>query len=134
MFLASLVMLCIQEVAAGAGGDTAIPLPTPGAGGTESSRLSSTSTPPAASAAVNASNPTSASNTRGGVWIRRAHLVDPRNSVTGLMFAPRFLGLQLAAVSTDGVMLVYEAQVRFTYMLVHDLGCSLCSFKIYSDA
>ncbi|KAL5965615.1 Nucleoporin SEH1, partial [Taenia solium] len=54
--------------------------------------------------------PTSTSNTRGGVWIRRAHLVDPRNSVTGLMFAPRFLGLQLAAISTDGVLLVYEAQ------------------------
>uniref|UniRef100_A0A5K3FLX9 WD_REPEATS_REGION domain-containing protein n=1 Tax=Mesocestoides corti TaxID=53468 RepID=A0A5K3FLX9_MESCO len=53
---------------------------------------------------------TGTSNTRGGVWIRRAHLVDPRNSVTGLMFAPRFLGLQLAAISTDGVLLVYEAQ------------------------
>lgn len=58
-----------------------------------------------------AANLTSTSNTRGGVWIRRAHLVDPRNSVTGLMFAPRFLGLQLAAIATDGVMLVYEAQV-----------------------
>ncbi|KAM7542179.1 hypothetical protein Aperf_G00000010586 [Anoplocephala perfoliata] len=107
-----------QEVAAAAGGDAATPAPTPGPGGTERSRLSSTSTTPggtsstaaAASIAVTASNPTSTSNTRGGVWIRRAHLVDPRTSVTGLMFAPRFLGLQLAAVSTDGVMLVYEAQ------------------------
>lgn len=66
-------------------------------------------------AAAAGTNPTSTSNTRGGVWIRRAHLVDPRNSVTGLMFAPRFLGLQLAAISTDGVMLVYEAQVSFVF-------------------
>ncbi|VDL99240.1 unnamed protein product [Schistocephalus solidus] len=43
-------------------------------------------------------------------WVRRAHLVDPRTSVTGLQFAPRFLGLQLAAISTDGILRIYEAQ------------------------
>ncbi|CAH8873463.1 unnamed protein product [Trichobilharzia szidati] len=42
-------------------------------------------------------------------WIRRAYLVDPRTSVTGLQFAPRHLGLQLAAVSTDGMLRIYEA-------------------------
>ncbi|VDK32101.1 unnamed protein product [Taenia asiatica] len=91
-----------QEVVntANAGGDTPAPTPATGANATDAgSNQQSTS-----------ANPTSTSNTRGGVWIRRAHLVDPRNSVTGLMFAPRFLGLQLAAISTDGVLLVYEAQ------------------------
>nr|CAH8873108.1 unnamed protein product [Trichobilharzia regenti] len=42
-------------------------------------------------------------------WIRRAYFVDPRTSVTGLQFAPRHLGLQLAAVSTDGMLRIYEA-------------------------
>ncbi|CAH8664586.1 unnamed protein product [Schistosoma margrebowiei] len=42
-------------------------------------------------------------------WIRRAYLVDPRTSVTGLQFAPRHLGLQLAAISTDGMLRIYEA-------------------------
>ncbi|VEL12746.1 unnamed protein product [Protopolystoma xenopodis] len=46
----------------------------------------------------------------GSSWIRRAHLVDPRTSVTGLQFAPRHLGLQLAGVSTDGILRIYEAQ------------------------
>ncbi|KAA0197347.1 Nucleoporin seh1, partial [Fasciolopsis buskii] len=41
-------------------------------------------------------------------WVRRTSLVDPRTSVTGLQFAPRHLGLQLAAISTDG-MRIYEA-------------------------
>ncbi|KAF7232452.1 hypothetical protein EG68_09472, partial [Paragonimus skrjabini miyazakii] len=42
-------------------------------------------------------------------WVRRASLVDPRTSVTGLEFAPRHLGLQLAAISTDGLLRIYEA-------------------------
>lgn len=42
-------------------------------------------------------------------WVKRANLVDPRTSVTGLQFAPRHMGLQLAAVSTDGLLRVYEA-------------------------
>ncbi|KAG5445621.1 Nucleoporin SEH1 [Clonorchis sinensis] len=50
-----------------------------------------------------AAQPTSTS------WVRRANLVDPRTSVTGLQFAPRHLGLQLAAISTDGLLRVYEA-------------------------
>lgn len=46
-------------------------------------------------------------------WVRRTSLVDPRTSVTGLQFAPRHLGLQLAAISTDG-MRIYEAMVGDT--------------------
>ncbi|KAF8572334.1 hypothetical protein P879_00418 [Paragonimus westermani] len=42
-------------------------------------------------------------------WVRRASLVDPRTSVTDLEFAPRHLGLQLAAISTDGLLRIYEA-------------------------
>ncbi|KAF5404482.1 Nucleoporin seh1 A [Paragonimus heterotremus] len=42
-------------------------------------------------------------------WVRRASLVDPRTSVTDLQFAPRHLGLQLAAISTDGLLRIYEA-------------------------
>ncbi|CAL8102250.1 unnamed protein product [Calicophoron daubneyi] len=45
----------------------------------------------------------------GTSWVRRANLVDPRTSVTGLQFAPRHLGLQLAAISTDGLLRIYEA-------------------------
>nr|CDS25588.1 nucleoporin seh1 A [Hymenolepis microstoma] len=104
---------------AGTSGDSAAtPAQTSGTGGVNSRQPSTVTAPTtgagslgvSSSAAAANTNPAGTSNTRGGVWIRRAHLVDPRNSVTGLMFAPRFLGLQLAAISTDGVMLVYEAQ------------------------
>ncbi|KAF6780136.1 hypothetical protein AHF37_00444 [Paragonimus kellicotti] len=51
-------------------------------------------------------------------WVRRASLVDPRTSVTGLEFAPRHLGLQLAAISTDGLLRIYEALSRLDPPLI----------------
>ena len=98
------IVLALQEVSNTALGNADAATPTPGLDGDRGQRQQPSAL----------TNPTSTSTSRGGVWIRRAHLVDPRNSVTGLMFAPRFLGLQLAAISTDGVLLVYEAQVSYS--------------------
>ncbi|VDM15778.1 unnamed protein product [Hydatigera taeniaeformis] len=118
-------VLCILFITSG---DAPTPTPATGACATDTGSSQQ-------SAAV---NPTSTSNTRGGVWIRRAHLVDPRNSVTGLMFAPRFLGLQLAAISTDGVLLVYEAQVHSQFSSLHFNSrfqdvMNLCQWTVQCD-
>lgn len=42
-------------------------------------------------------------------WINRARLVDSRQSVADIAFAPKHLGLQLATCSADGNIRVYEA-------------------------
>ncbi len=39
------------------------------------------------------------------------HPVDMRVTMTKMQFAPRFLSLQLAALSTDGILRIYEARV-----------------------
>ncbi|CAG0914953.1 unnamed protein product [Notodromas monacha] len=42
-------------------------------------------------------------------WVKRTNLVDSRTEVTDIKFAPRHLGLQLAAASADGFVRVYDA-------------------------
>jgi len=42
-------------------------------------------------------------------WIARASLVDSRESVTDIKFAPRHIGLKLATCSADGYVRIYEA-------------------------
>jgi len=42
-------------------------------------------------------------------WVSRATLVDSRDSVTDIKFAPRHLGLKLATCSADGYVRLYEA-------------------------
>ena len=42
-------------------------------------------------------------------WSNVCHLVDSRDNVADIKFAPRHLGLKLATCSTDGVVRVYEA-------------------------
>lgn len=42
-------------------------------------------------------------------WLKRAQLGDARDSVNDIKFAPRHLGLHLAAASTDGIVRLYEA-------------------------
>ncbi len=42
-------------------------------------------------------------------WTTLCHLVDSRDVVNDIKFAPRHLGLKLATCSDDGVVRVYEA-------------------------
>jgi nucleoporin SEH1 len=42
-------------------------------------------------------------------WISRATLVDSRDSVSDIKFAPRHVGLKLATCSADGFVRIYEA-------------------------
>jgi len=42
-------------------------------------------------------------------WVKRTTLVDSRTSVTDVKFAPKWLGLVLAACSADGFVRIYEA-------------------------
>jgi len=42
-------------------------------------------------------------------WAKRATLVDSRDSVQDIKFAPRHMGLKLATASTDGFVRIYEA-------------------------
>jgi len=42
-------------------------------------------------------------------WTKRATLVDSRDSVQDIKFAPRHLGLKLATCSSDGFVRIYEA-------------------------
>jgi len=42
-------------------------------------------------------------------WVKRCSFVDNRASVTDVKFAPKHLGLLLAACSEDGVIRIYEA-------------------------
>jgi WD40 repeat protein len=44
-------------------------------------------------------------------WSNVCHLVDSRDSVVDVKFAPRHLGLKLASCSADGTIRIYEAQV-----------------------
>ncbi|KAA3681345.1 nucleoporin SEH1 [Paragonimus westermani] len=62
-------------------------------------------------------------------WVRRASLVDPRTSVTDLEFAPRHLGLQLAAISTDGLLRIYEALSRLDPPLIAVGSATSASFN-----
>lgn len=58
-------------------------------------------------------------------WIRRAPLVDSRTSVSDVRFSPRYMGLQLATVSADGVIRIYEAvdvMNLSTWSLEHELN------------
>ncbi|XP_037091547.1 nucleoporin SEH1-like [Pollicipes pollicipes] len=58
-------------------------------------------------------------------WIRRAPLVDSRTSVADVRFSPRYMGLQLATVSADGVIRIYEAMDVMnlsTWSLEHELS------------
>jgi len=58
-------------------------------------------------------------------WIRRAPLVDSRTSVADVRFSPRYMGLQLATVSADGVIRIYEAMDVMnlsTWSLEHELN------------
>ena len=45
----------------------------------------------------------------GHIWAKRTQLVDAKTPVIDVRFAPKHLGLMLAAASTDGVLRVYEA-------------------------
>lgn len=42
-------------------------------------------------------------------WIRKMQLSDSKGSVNDVEFAPRHVGLKLAAGSADGVVRIYEA-------------------------
>jgi len=42
-------------------------------------------------------------------WIERARLVDSRESMVDIKFAPRHMGLKLATCSADGMVRIYEA-------------------------
>lgn len=42
-------------------------------------------------------------------WVKKATLVDSKQSVTDICFCPRHLGLQLTTVSKDGTIRIYEA-------------------------
>jgi len=42
-------------------------------------------------------------------WVKRANLVDSRDSVQDIKFAPRNHGLKIATCSTDGFVRIYEA-------------------------
>ena len=58
-------------------------------------------------------------------WIRRAPLVDWRTSISDVRFSPRCMGLQLATVSADGVIRIYEAMDVMnlsTWSLEHELN------------
>ncbi|XP_063241377.1 nucleoporin SEH1 isoform X2 [Bacillus rossius redtenbacheri] len=64
-------------------------------------------------------------------WVRRTNLVDSRTSVTDVSFAPKALGLLLAACSADGVVRIYEAPDVMNlsqWTLQHEISCKLpCS-------
>ncbi|KAI9139772.1 WD40-repeat-containing domain protein [Paraphysoderma sedebokerense] len=45
----------------------------------------------------------------GKRWIERARLVDSRESIQDIEFAPNHLGFKLATCSTDGMVRIYEA-------------------------
>ncbi len=44
-----------------------------------------------------------------GKWINRAKLVDSRQAVNDIAFAPKHMGLQIATCSADGSVRIYEA-------------------------
>jgi WD40 repeat protein len=44
-----------------------------------------------------------------GKWTRKVQLLDSKRSVNDVKFAPRHLGLKLAAGSADGMVRIYEA-------------------------
>lgn len=54
-------------------------------------------------------NNASSGDTSASRWIQKATLSDARRAVTTVEFAPRHLGLRLAAGSADGVVRIYEA-------------------------
>nr|CAI5825235.1 unnamed protein product [Callosobruchus analis] len=61
-------------------------------------------------------------------WVRRANLVDSRTSVTDARFCPRWLGLQLATCSAEGIIRIYEAPDIMNlsqWTLQHDVQCKL---------
>lgn len=43
-------------------------------------------------------------------WSNVCHLVDARDNVADIKFAPRHLGLKLATCSTEGTIRIYEAR------------------------
>lgn len=64
-------------------------------------------------------------------WIKKTSLVDSRTPVTDVKFAPKFLGLQLATCSADGVVRIYEAPDVMNlsqWSLQHEISCKMsCS-------
>ena len=42
-------------------------------------------------------------------WVKKAELVDSRDSVHDIKFAPHHTGLKLATASADGIVRIYEA-------------------------
>jgi nucleoporin SEH1 len=42
-------------------------------------------------------------------WVKKAELVDSRDSVHDIKFAPHHMGLKLATASADGIVRIYEA-------------------------
>ena len=52
---------------------------------------------------------TPASTSSATHWVCKAQLTDARKSVTCVAFAPRHLGLKIAAGSADGIVRIYEA-------------------------
>jgi WD40 repeat protein len=46
---------------------------------------------------------------QGRTWIKRAEIVDSRDSVRDIKFAPHHMGLKLATCSADGFIRIYEA-------------------------
>ncbi|KAK2708639.1 hypothetical protein QYM36_014291 [Artemia franciscana] len=69
-------------------------------------------------------------------WIKRNSLVDARLSVTDVKFAPKHLGLMLAACSADGYVRLYEAQdvMNLGQFIVHSefhikMSCSCISWN-----
>ena len=63
----------------------------------------------AMSGIVGSTNNASSGDTSASRWIQKATLSDARRAVTTVEFAPRHLGLRLAAGSADGVVRIYEA-------------------------
>lgn len=49
-----------------------------------------------------------------GRWQRKAQLSDSKKAVNDVQFAPRHLGLKLAAASADGIVRIYEASDVFS--------------------
>ncbi len=70
------------------------------------------------------------SRTSSRTWKKQGRLVDSRDSVQDIQFAPRHLGLKLATCSADGRIRIYEGE----HMIWKDeCGGSACHHLILCD-
>jgi WD40 repeat protein len=70
-------------------------------------------------------------------WLKKSNLVDSRQSVTDVKFAPKHLGLLLATSSSDGIVRIYEAPdiMNLTqWTIIHDfdvkMACSCIAWNL----